>query len=205
LIGNPLIVMVLMGLCGYSKSTGFMAGLTVAQISEFSLILISLGVELGHINQDILSFVTVIGLITIAGSTYMIIFSEKIYSNISKYLNLFEKKNIKDDKVFSNNYEYILIGENKIGFSIMKEFIKSKKKYLILDYNPTRVNKLKKMRINCVYGDASEEDLFEDLNLSSLKLLASTVPDFDTNLMILKKIKEKNKNAINYPYFKAYF
>ena len=38
LIGNPIIVMIIMGLLGYRKRTGFLAGLTVAQISEFSLI-----------------------------------------------------------------------------------------------------------------------------------------------------------------------
>ena len=91
LIGNPLIVMTLMGLLGYSKKTGFMAGLTVAQISEFSLILIALGVSVGHLSLELLSVVTTIGLITIAGSTYMILYSNKIYSWISPYLDIFEK------------------------------------------------------------------------------------------------------------------
>ncbi|MBU4453323.1 sodium:proton exchanger, partial [Patescibacteria group bacterium] len=66
------------------KSTGFMAGLTVAQISEFSLILIALGVKVGHISNEILSFVTIVGLITIAGSTYLMIYSDKIYPYFSK-------------------------------------------------------------------------------------------------------------------------
>ena len=77
LVGNPIIVMILMGMFGYSKKTGFMAGLTVAQISEFSLILIMLGVKTGSLSQQILSFVTMIGLLTIAGSTYMIIYSDQ--------------------------------------------------------------------------------------------------------------------------------
>ena len=39
LIGNPVIVMAIMGAMGHRKRTSFLAGLTVAQISEFSLIL----------------------------------------------------------------------------------------------------------------------------------------------------------------------
>ncbi len=65
LIGNPLIVMMLMGYSRYTRRTGFLAGLTVAQISEFSLILIALGIKMGHISSDILSLVTIVGLITI--------------------------------------------------------------------------------------------------------------------------------------------
>jgi hypothetical protein len=43
LIGNPLIVMAIMGYMGYRKRTGFLAGLTVAQISEFSIIFVAMG------------------------------------------------------------------------------------------------------------------------------------------------------------------
>lgn len=53
LIGNPLIVMIIMGLMGYRARTGYLAGLTVAQISEFSLILGALGVSLGHIDDSV--------------------------------------------------------------------------------------------------------------------------------------------------------
>lgn len=196
LIGKPLIMMVLMGTSGYSKNTGFMTSLTIAQISEFSLILITVGSQLGHIDKAVLSFVTIIGLITIAGSSYMIIFSERIYPYVSKYLKVFERKMVKEDKNFCKEYEYILLGENRIGFSIMKSFMDLKKPYLIVDYNPIRVAKLSKMKINCVYGDASEENFIDELNLNSTKMIVSTIPEFESNLMLLKKVKQKNKEII---------
>lgn len=196
LIGNPLIVMILMGVFGYSKNTGFMAGLTVAQISEFSLILIALGVKLGHIPNEILSFVTVIGLITIAGSTYMIMYSEAIYSKLSKYLKIFEKKNVHEKHQVTKTYDYILLGENRIGFSIMNSFIKMKDKYVVVDYNPERVKRLKSKGISCIYGDASDSEFLDDIHISKVKILVSTIPETETNLMILNKIKEKNKSAV---------
>jgi hypothetical protein len=49
LIGNPLIVLAIMGYMGYRKRTGFLAGLTVAQISEFSLIFMAMGITIGHV------------------------------------------------------------------------------------------------------------------------------------------------------------
>jgi Kef-type K+ transport system membrane component KefB len=65
LIGNPLIVMVIMGLMGYRRRTGFLAGLTVAQISEFSLIVAALGLGIGHITNDIVGLITLVGVATI--------------------------------------------------------------------------------------------------------------------------------------------
>lgn len=196
LIGNPIIVMILMGIFGYSKNTSFMAGLTVAQISEFSLILIALGVKIGHLSKDILSFVAVIGLITIAGSTYMIMYSDKIYPYISKYLTIFERKNIKERIIKTKEYDYILFGENRIGFSIMKSFMNLKKRYLIIDFNPERVKKLCSRGISCIYGDISNTEFLEDIRVDKAKLIVSTVPEIETNLMLLHKIKEKNKDII---------
>ena len=196
LIGNPLIVMILMGIFGYSKNTGFMAGLTVAQISEFSLILIALGVKSGHLTNEILSFVTIIGLITIAGSTYMIMYSDKIYPFLSRYLSIFEKKKIKEETAKNIDYEYVLFGENRIGFSIMKSFMHLRKKYLVVDFNPERVKRLNSKGIKCIYGDVSNADFINDLRLEKAKIIVSTIPEIENNLLLLEKIKEKNKKTI---------
>lgn len=64
---------------GYRKRTGFLAGLTVAQISEFSLVFMAMGVTLGHVSTDSLGLVTLVGLITIALSVYMITYSQTLY------------------------------------------------------------------------------------------------------------------------------
>ena len=197
LIGNPIIMMILMGMSGYSKNTGFMTGLIVAQVSEFSLILIALGVRLGHIPQEILSFLTIIALITIAGSTYLIMYADKIYPFISDYLRIFERKNIKEKELLKDNYyEYLLLGENRIGFSIMKSFIHQKKNYIIIDYNPERVKKLKAKGINSIYGDVSNSDLIDSMRIGRAKMIVSTIPEKEINLMILEKIKERNRKAI---------
>ncbi len=189
LIGNPLIVIILMGICGYSKRTGFMAGLTVAQISEFSLILIALGVKVGHLSQEVLSFVTTIGIITIAGSTYLIMYSDRIYPYLSEYLSIFERKNTKIDSFRHKEYKYILFGENRIGFSIMKSFMRLKKKYAIIDFNPERTNKLCKRGINCLYGDMSNSEFLDNLKLEKAELIVSTIPEVEINMMLLHKIR----------------
>ncbi len=66
LIGNPLIVMAIMGYMGYRKRTGFLAGLTVAQISEFSIIFVAMGISLGHVGGSALGLTTLVGVVTIA-------------------------------------------------------------------------------------------------------------------------------------------
>lgn len=197
LIGNPLIVMGLMGLFGYSRKTGFMAGLTVAQISEFSLILIALGVKNGSLSQDILSFVTIIGLITIAGSTYMILYSDQIYKRINRILKIFERKNLKESEKVKKEHEYILLGYNRIGFSIVKSFSKITKSFLVVDFDPKVVKRLKREKINAIYGDVENSDFLEDIKIQNSSVVVSTVPEKETNQLILETLKKNNSKAIS--------
>lgn len=103
LIGNPIIVMIIMGLSGYKKRTGFMAGLTVAQISEFSLILIALGISVGHLNPEILSFATFVGLFTITGSPYMIIYLIKYIIRFQNICQSLKRKTLWKEITLTRN------------------------------------------------------------------------------------------------------
>ncbi|MGC9057842.1 MAG: cation:proton antiporter [Candidatus Micrarchaeia archaeon] len=197
LVGNPLIVIILMGILGYTKRTSFLAGLATAQISEFSLILVALGVKVGHLSSGILSLVTGVGIITIAGSTYFILYSNKIYPFISGFLSIFERKRTVDTKEVmakKKQYDVILFGYNRIGYSIVDAFGKLKKNYLVVDYNPDVIADLTRKRIPCIYGDANDIELLDDLNLSRVSFIVSTIPSLDTNLLLLQKARSENKN-----------
>lgn len=196
LVGNPLIVMTLMGLMGYTKRNGFMAGLTVAQISEFSLILIALGITAGHISSEILSLVTTVGLITIGGSTYMITYSNQLYLFLSPYLSVFEKKKVKIKKDKFSDYDAILFGYNRMGFGIFNALNSIKKKTLIVDFNPETISDLSKIDIPCVYGDAYDYEFLEGLPIEEAKIIVSTIPDYEINSLLLNAVKRFNKKAI---------
>ena len=198
LIGNPLIVLILMGVQGYSKRNSLFAGFTVAQISEFSLILVGLGVAVGHITGEILSLVTFIGIITIAGSTYLIIYNKKIYEVLSPYLSIFEKKNTIDKNAKNNEktHEVILFGYNRIGFDLAESFTKLKKEYLVIDNNPDTVKEVPKQGIDTKYGDADNREFLKEINFTKTKMIVSTIPDQETNTVLIKTIQEINPKTI---------
>ncbi len=199
LIGSPLIVMTLMGFLGYTKRNGFLTGLTVSQIGEFSFKLIILGIGLGHIKPDILPTVTLIGLITIGGSSYAIRHGNKLYEIFSPYLGIFEREGRKvDEGIFykGKDHEIVLFGYNRIGYSLEKAFRKIHKKFLVVDNNPEVILKLARAQVECRYGDAEDLELLEDLPLSTAKMFISTIPDVETNFALIKEIKRLNDKAI---------
>ena len=199
LIGNPLIVLFLICRMGYTKRTAFLAGLAVAQISEFSLILVAMGVRVGHIPADILSLITVVALITISGSTYLILYANRVYDWISPYIRVFEKHGKKVDehkKHKHTNYDIILFGYNRTGYDIMKALKKTRKRVLVVDYSPDRIEELSRKKFHYRYGDASDSELLSELPFDKASMVITTVTDIDTNMLLTTHLRKKNKKAI---------
>ncbi len=199
LVGNPLIVLVLMGLLGYGKRNSFRAGLTVAQISEFSFILIALGIRTGHLTADILSLVTFVGLLTIAGSTYFILYADAVYRWLERPLSLFERQGPKVDaqaSVGGDAHDILLLGYERIGLNVLHALQRSRRSFLVVDYNPQTVQSLAQQGIECRYGDLADSELLEELNFAAAKMVVSTIRDFDTTVLLVRRARAANPDAI---------
>jgi Kef-type K+ transport system membrane component KefB len=197
LIGNPLIVYLLMNILGFKRKTAFLSGLTVAQISEFSLILMALGVQLGHIDNELVALVTLVGIITIAGSTYLILYSDRLYHTLDRVLRLLEiRKNRRETVLDEEAYDIVLFGYDRVGKNFVEAFHKLHRAFLVVDFNPQSIEKLRKDNIPHKYGDAEDIDFLDELNLGRVKLVVTTIPTFETNLILIKRLRSLNPYAI---------
>lgn len=188
LIGNPLIVLMIMSAMGYSKRTGFLAGLTVAQISEFSLIFVAMGVSLGHLAAESLGLVTLVGLITISLSTYMITYSHKLYAWCEPALRLFEKegtqREILDHEVpAKTGIDVLLFGLGRFGGAIAQR-LRAKGLHVIgIDFNPAALRRWREEGLNVVYGDATDPEFIAGLPTAAARWVVSAVPEHDSGVL----------------------
>lgn len=196
LIGNPLIVMIIMRNNGYRKKTSFKTALAVAQISEFSLILATLGVTLSHLDVSILSMITMIGLITIFISSYLILHADSLYDLLEKWLGWFELKNLKEKAYVPIHFPVMIFGCNRIGYDFVQAFKKEQREFLVIDYNPETIEELTTDGVSARYGDASDIALLEELNDKKLEIVISTIPNLSTNMLITETIRKTNKKTI---------
>lgn len=193
LIGNPLIVMIILGLQGYSRRIAFMASTVVAQVSEFSLIVLALAVRVGHVDKSILGLVGLVAMITMTGSTYLILHAEKIYKLIGKWLVIFEFKKTKKQAGEKRNLtgHVILFGHNRTGRVVRPVLEKLGREVVVVDFDPKVVEET-----GGVYGDIADYELYEELNLDQAVMIVSTVTDVDDNLQLLSALKKKRPTTI---------
>ncbi len=195
LIGNPIIVMSIMGFLGYTKKTSFKTSLAVAQISEFSLVLLLLAEKSGQVDAEVLSLMTVVGLITIAVSSYIILYDEKIYLKVEKYLSIFERKKTKNEHKRRRDNEVLLFGYKKGGLEFIKVFKKLGKRFSVIDYDPEVIESLEKNNVHYLYGDMTDLELLDEAGISNVKLVVSVVTDFETNKFLIRTLDIMNPNC----------
>jgi len=197
LIGNPLIVMAILGVMGYRKRTGFLAGLTVAQISEFSLILGALGLSLGHIDAETMGLITLVGLITISASTYMILYSHPLYERISPWLGLFERKRAHREEAQERNtkqseYDVVLFGLGRFGSGIARELRQRGHRVIGVDFDPDLVRRHEGNGYAVHYGDAEDPEFLTTLPLGRVQWVLSSVREKPVNLALLQGLRDHN-------------
>ena len=177
LIGNPLIVMIIMGAMRYPARVSFLAGLTVAQISEFSLILAALGLELGHIDEGAVSLITVVGLVTIGISTYMILHSHRLFDRLAPVLRRLERRDRQPDlPAGADPYDAIVYGLGRFGNHVVAALRDAGARVLAVDFDPRTVAEHLGAGGDVVFGDAEDIEFLEVLPLESTPRVVSTIP-----------------------------
>ncbi len=194
---KPFIIMFVCMLFRYTKKPAFLTGIHLAQIGEFSLILAAQGLALGHLSDYLFSLIVVITLFSITLTSYYIQFGQKIYGWLSGPLKFFDSFGTEGLEYLPSdaNPTYILCGHNRIGYSILKSLQKVKKKVLVVDYNPEIITQMIHDGYHCIYGEVTDEEVIERMNLPRVTLLISTIPQVKDNKVLIRKVRHVNKKA----------
>ncbi|MFP8883236.1 cation:proton antiporter [Streptomyces mangrovi] len=198
LVGNPLIVVVIMVAMRYPVRVGFLAGLTVAQISEFSLILAALGYSLGHITGATVSLITVVGLVTIGGSTYLILYSHQIYGRLERWLSRFERTGARHADLADAHHDsdVVLYGLGRFGGLLADRLSRAGYRVLAVDYDPHRVARNDRAGVTAVFGSAEDAHFLESLPLARARCVVSAIPVADTNRALLHGLRHHGYRGV---------
>ncbi len=197
IILKPLVVTTTTGLLGYAKRISFKAGINLSQISEFSIIFSVLAVSTGVAGERVSAVITLVAIITIAVSAYLIQYDDKLYPFFDRIkIHMFEKEVSYKERRNRSKNEIILFGYHNGGHVFIDTFEQMKKRFLVIDYNPNVIDILERQGVPYVYGDASDPELLEELGIQSTKLVISTFTDFAASQQLARNVSKINPATI---------
>ena len=191
LVGNPLIVMAIMGAMGYRRRTGFLAGLTVAQISEFSIVFVAMGITLGHVGTPTLGLVTLVGVLTITVSTYLILYSQQLYERLAPWLRPFERRDPFRELALATpvsgapRTQAIVFGLGRYGSRLLADLCAAGVAARGVDFDPEAVRALQRQGLPVDFGDAEDPDLLASLPIAQAAMVITALPAMDSNRALL--------------------
>lgn len=197
IIAKPFIITTTMGMLGYTKRVSFKAGINLSQISEFSIVLVVLAAGIGMVRPEIVSIITLVAIITIAVSAYLMQYDDQLFERFNRIkLHMFEKEVTYREKRSPRAYQMVLLGYHHGGHEFIRTFSGMHKKYLVIDYDPEVIDILEHQKIDYLYGDATDTELLREAGIDKSKLVVSTMTDHDANMFVAKLLHEINPDAV---------
>lgn len=197
IVVKPFITAAAVRILGYKTRTSILSGISLAQISEFSLILALQGLLFGVLLQETFNMIVLIAIITMALSPYLIKASSLVYGKTASLFNFLDGITIYKDKEeighrTRNKKAVLLFGCHRMGTIFLKALSHMKENLMVIDYNPDIIRALTKQNISCIYGDSRNDEILECLPLKDVNIAISTIPDINDNILLIAKLKQAN-------------
>jgi Kef-type K+ transport system membrane component KefB len=187
--------------------TSLLGSINLSQMSEFSLVIVSLGAALGHIGAPTVAILTFVFVITSVSSTYMITFNHALQRAMGAVLRRLGFKDTEDAHVAGEDGpadgQVVMLGFFRDASSILHQLEMEgdgaephpvMKRLLVIDFNPTVLAELKKRGVRCLYGDLGSMDMLHHAPMHGTRLVVSTITDTvlkgTSNLRLLKQTKK---------------
>ena len=179
LVAKPLIVVAVAGRLGYTSRVGFLTGVSLSQISEFSLILAALGLGLEHLDRDGVALITAIALITISLSTYATLYAHELYERLRRQLLMFERRGgpaLRDEPDLTREkVDVIVCGAGRFGGALLDPLRDAGHRVLDVDFDPRIIEAARSAGHLALYGDAEDPELPGSLPLDGVRWIVSTI------------------------------
>jgi Kef-type K+ transport system membrane component KefB len=184
LVGSPLIFIWIIARLGYGERTAFLTSITVAQVSEFSFILMAAARQAGLVDDRITSLVGIVGLATIAVSAYMILHNHELYRWASRrgILRIFGARPEPDEKESEARRNHVVVvGVNALGGRIIHGLVKRGEPVLAVDTNAV---KLRGLRCDTLLGDIDSPAVVDQAGVRHARLVVSALQIEDVNKLL---------------------
>ena len=190
LIANPIIAFLILNMMGYHNRVAFEAGLTTAQISEFSLVMLLTASRLGYVGKPEVATLGLVGMITFFTSTYFVSYNHQLYERCKKFLRAIairKKTEHTSGGIEELDGHIILVGFHRIGYILAQEF--KAENLLVVESNPELLPVLQGENFRFILGDIIDMDMLERAGIQRARLVISTIPHEEENAFLISQAK----------------
>jgi CPA2 family monovalent cation:H+ antiporter-2 len=186
LFAKSIAAMIIVLAYRYSVHTSLTIAASLAQIGEFSFILVALGVSYGLVPKEAQSLVVAVAILSIALHPLVFRVVDPLNNWIRARRGLVEvierpageiadlPTGFTDEELVNH---VVVIGSGRVGGPVCEELKKHGVPYVIVEQSRERTEQLRATGLPVIYGDASRPEVLAHAHLDRAKLVLVAAPD----------------------------
>lgn len=186
MIGNFLIMFYLIDRENFTPETSFIGSINMTQVSEFSLVVGALAVSQGYVQNDILGYLSLMALLTMTASSYLINYNQEIYERVEHLLDHFRSEDKKDIEIQTFNDHAVIIGYNDIVERVLPVIRQNYGDIVIVDREPDNTTVLGRENVEYIYGDFNHGEIRKASAIKDAAFVFSLARDMKVSQHILR-------------------
>lgn len=194
-VGKVVIVAALVLLLGLPGRVALLAGLSLAQIGEFSFVLARVGVEAGAIPPDLFSLILATALVSILLTPSLVRSGPALVDLLGRAPGIgrwFGEPLEAASDVEGLRQHTVICGFGRVARELADALDRRKFRYLVIEYNPLIVRELRARGVPVMYGDAANPAVLEHAHLDRAKVLAVLIPDARVTELATRCARERH-------------
>lgn len=186
--------------------TAGVVSINLGQVSEFALVIVSLGVGYGHVSPMMAALILYALLGTAVLSTYSILFSHKLATVLAQGLSLAgvprwrgsrERQPKPGAAARPPQHDLFFLGVSREGLALLRHLDRQrpamKRRIVAVDFNPETLEQLEKEGLTCHYGDISNAETLRHAGIDQAAIVVSSISDWflkgTDNLKLLRQVR----------------
>jgi len=171
--------------------TSLLTSLSLANFSEFGLIVSAIGYNYGWLSSEWLGVMAVTLSFTFIIASPLNISSHQIYARMDKQLSRYQRKHrlSSDQLISTGNAEILVFGMGRVGTATYETMRKQYGDIVLgVDNDPVVLEKHKERGRQVIQGDATDIEFWENLRTDKVHLILLDMPKPEENLFAFKQL-----------------
>ncbi len=174
----------------FDLETTFLGSVNMIQVSEFGLIVGAVAVAGGFIDEAVLGFLTLVALLTMSISVYVINYNSVLFEHVRPALSRFER----DDEDRAQPEEYhdhvVIVGFDEIARRAILQLDDRYDQIVVIDRNVSEVEAIEEAGYDAVFGDAKYEKIRKEAGVQYADFVFSSSVQTDINHILLNEVSD---------------
>jgi K+:H+ antiporter len=195
-VGKAVLRTGVVWLFGEPLSIAALVGVGLAQIGEFSFVLVQVARNAGHVGLDIYNAILAASLLTILINAALMRIGPGWIGRLRLGRPGFRRaRAAARAEGGPRSRHVVLCGFGRVGSAIGEAFDSFEQPYVVIEPDAGIIRGLRERGVPCVYGDATRRRVLERAGAAGAALVVVALPEIDRANMVVRNVRTLNRDA----------